>query len=217
MTRAATARMAVFPALMLLPSMALALGNYELWHTEGQDIRLDTKYTLALRESFRWHAGGDLYHQEYDIGMLRKLSDNWKLGLNYRQVYSKNSSDDIEDESRPQMIALWKSPLGKFNVESNNRLEYRSYEHKSSDWRYRNKATVQLPLKLGCLPLAPYVSDEIFLKLNDMTFIKNRLYSGITGAYGKVSLDLYYMHQDSKGSSGWTGTEVLGSALKIAF
>lgn len=209
--------MLVAALLFAMPPACMALGNYEIWHTEGQDVGLGKQYTLALRETFRWRAGGELYHQEYDIGVLRQVSASWKLGLNYRQVYTKNPSGDIEDESRPQLIGQWKHSFGKLNVESNNRLEYRFYEHKSPDWRYRNKATVQLPFKIRQVTAGPYVSDEIFVKLSDMSFVRNRFYSGLLGTYGRFSLDLYYLHQDSKNSSGWTAAEVLGSALKIAF
>ena len=196
---------------------AAALGNYELWHTEAQDIRLTERYTLALRESFRWQKDGDLYHQEYDIGLLRAVSENWKLGLNYRQVYTKTESEDIEDESRPQLIATWKRLLGKLSVESNNRLEYRAFEHKSPAYRYRNKFTVQFPVELSGMTFAPYAADEIFVQLNDMTFIKNRLYAGVTAGSGKISFDFYYMRQNSKNGSAWATTEALGSTVKLRF
>jgi hypothetical protein len=97
-------------------------------------------------------------------------------------------------------------------------LEWRDYENKEEVWRYRNKTTVKLPLKLTKYNLQPYVAEEFFINLPEDNINQNRLSSGFSFRLAKnVKGSIYYMFKKSKGTDGWTDTNVIGIQFKFLF
>ena len=198
---------------------AQALGDFELWHTEAQQIKLSKKLLLAFQETFRFDKNGVLYHQEYDFGFRRDISQNWDWGFNYRLVYVKNKASELEEESRPQFLIGWKMTRQNFSLQDRNILEYRAYQHKQDSWRYRNKITASgLYFNAGQVLFRPYIADEIFIDMTTWGLVRNRAYAGLYADLASwLTAELYYMRQSTKTGSAWAQANIAGTSLKLTF
>jgi len=194
-------------------------GDFQMWHTENQDLKIgkDTKFTME--EEWRW--GGDaseLYYQHYDWGVVYGFDKRLDIGLNYRQVYEKDKKK-WKEENRPHVNATVKLDLWKFKFEDRNRLEYRHFRYKDDFIRYRNRVMLKYPFDFKTIKIAPYISDEMFIASNATGFNENRFYSGLEFGLTKyVKADIYYlMRCQRKIGDKWSEMNVLGTKLKIAF
>ncbi len=193
-------------------------GDFQVWHTENQEFKVNKESKLTLEEEFRFgDDASDFFYQHYDAGFVYTLNKNLDLGINYRQVYEKKKGE-FEAENRPYVNAVLKFDLRGFKLDDRNRFEYRHFDYQGDDWRYRNKVTLKFPWKFTKLDIQPYLSDEVFVDLNKGILNRNRFYSGFGFNLTKnLKADIYYLLQSSKGLGGWTDANVFGTKLKISF
>lgn len=201
-------------------SYAFQDGDFQVWHTENQDVKFYKDAKLTVEEEFRWGDGAsDFYYHHYDFGLAYSANKNIDLGVNYRQVYDKKGNKFLE-ENRPHInITLKSDDLYGFKLEDRNRFEYRHFRYQSDFCRYRNKFTVKYPVTVCKVNLEPYVADEVFVDLKDKGGLsRNRFYAGLGVNLTKnVKAEAYYLLQSTKSSNVWTDANVLGTKLKIAF
>lgn len=196
-------------------------GDFQVWHTEIQEKKINDKSRVALEEEVRFGDDADeLYYQHYDIGYAYDVNKYLTLGLNYKQVYEKKQPHTkFKAENRPHINAILKYELAGFKLEDRNRLEYRHFDYQEDFWRFRDKFTLKFPWKFTSLKFQPYVADEIFLKLEDgVDLNQNRFYSGFTfNIFKGLGMEIYYLLQSVKSSGNWTDANVLGSKVKVSF
>ena len=195
-------------------------GDFQYWSTGDLSFDIDKDWKFIFQEEFRLgESGGHLYYHHSEVGFVYKSFADWvDLGLNYRQVFEKDSKGEWKQENQPNLNVTLKSKLFGLDVSDRSRLEYRDREDKEDVWRYRNKFTVKLPFELTALKLQPYVADEVFITLNDDNVNKNRLYGGVSFKLTKnLKSDVYYLWESSRSSGSWTDINVLGTALKFSF
>ncbi len=193
-------------------------GDFQVWHTENQEFKVNKESKITLEEEFRWgDDASDFYYHHYDAGFVYSLNKNLDLGVNYRQVYEKKKGK-FKAENRPHVNAVLKFDLGGFKLDDRNRFEYRHFDYQGDGWRYRNKVTLKFPWKFTKLDIQPYLSDEVFVDLNEGILNRNRFYSGFGFNLTKnLKADIYYLLQSTKGSGRWDDANVLGTKLKISF
>lgn len=193
-------------------------GDFQIWHTQVQEKKLNKKTGLSLEEEFRFgDDSNDFYYHHYDAGVSYDLTKNFSLGLNYRHIYEKKSGK-FKEENRPHINAIYKWELLGFKVDDRSRLEYRHFDYQVDSWQYRNKANIKLPWKITKLEAQIYLADEIFVNLNEGELTRNRFYSGFGLTLAKnIKIDIYYLLQRSKSSGKWVNANVLGTKFKIAF
>lgn len=194
-------------------------GDFQMWHTENQDIGIGKGTKITQEEEWRWGGNAaELYYQHYDWGVVYGFDKLLDIGLNYRQVFDKSKTKWLE-ENRPHINATVKLDIWKFKLEDRNRLEYRHFKYKDDFIRYRNKLTLKYPFEFRKIKISPYLSDEIFIASNGTGFNRNRLYSGIEFGLNKyLKADIYYMLEDSRGKGDkWSCANILGTKVKIAF
>jgi len=193
-------------------------GDFQIWHTENQDVKLNKISKLALEEEFRFgNNAGEFYYQHYDAGIIYDVNKNLSIGANYRQIWELNKGE-FRPEYRPHINATVKWDLYGFQCEDRNRLEYRLFDYQDGIVRYRNKLTVKFPWKFTKLEVQPYVADEIFADINGAIMRRNRFYTGLWFNLTKeMKAEAYYLLQSSKSSGRWTDANVLGTRLKISF
>ena len=207
-------------ALLLLPSdiMAYDEGDFQIWHTENQDVKVRKKTKLILEEQFRYgDLASELYYQHYDAGLLYSLTDNLDVSANYRQIYELKKGD-FEPEYRPHINATVKWGIPAIKFEDRNRFEYRFFNDKPSSVHYRNQLTVKFPLEVKNMKFEPYVADEIFASMDPVALTRNRMYIGLTFDLTKnIKPKIYYLLQSTKSSGRWNDANVLGLSLKLDF
>lgn len=193
-------------------------GDFQVWHTQNQEFKVNKESKMTLEEEFRWEDdAGDLYYQHYDAGFVYSLNKNLDLGINYRQVYEKKG-DKFKEENRPHVNATLKWDLWGFRFEDRNRLQYRHFDYQSDLWQYRNKFALKFPWKFAKFEIQPYLADEIFLDFRNKAFSRNRFYVGLGMSFTKnLKGEIYYLLQSSRSGNAWTDANVLGTKLKLVF
>ncbi len=202
-----------------LNAYAYENGDFQIWHTEGQDVKVYKDIKATMEEEFRFgENASEFYYQHYDWGVVYGFDKRLDIGFNYRQVYEKYKHK-WREENRPHVNATLKLDLWRFKFEDRNRLEFRYFRYRNDFIRYRNKFTLKFPFDFKKMKVSPYVSDEIFISSDATGFNENRLYSGIElGLTKYVKFDTYYLFKCNRTTGAkWNNTNVLGLKLKIAF
>ena len=193
-------------------------GDFQIWHTDAQEIKINKEFRLAFEEEFRWgDNANDFYYHHYDAAFIYGVNKYFDVGLGYRQIYEKKKGE-FKEENQPNIIAAVKWELLGYKLEDRSRLEYRHYDYQTDFWQYRNKFTMKLPWKFTRIEIQPYLADEIFLNLDGIDLNRNRFYSGLSLVIFKdLKAEIYYLFQVSKSSGKWTDANVLGTKIKCLF
>ncbi len=209
----------VLALLAAVDAHAYEDGDFQIWHTEGQEIAVTKGWKIPVEEEFRYGGdAGELYYQHYDIGISYDVNKNLNVGAYYRQIY-EGEKGKFKPEFRPHIDVTPKTELYGFKIENRNRLDYRLYDDNREDiLQYRTRLLIRSPWKFTPLNIQPYVSDEVFVWLNGAVLRRNRLDAGISLEFMKnVKGDIYYRLQGTKKSGRWTDYNILGLKLKVAF
>jgi len=208
----------LFLAMGSLNAYAYDRGDFQIWHTENQEVGIGKGTKVTQEEEWRFgENASEFYRQHYDWGVVYGFDKRLDIGFNYRQVYEKIKRKWME-ENRPHVNATVKLDIWKLKFEDRNRLEYRHFRHKDDFIRYRNKFTLKYPFDFKTIKVAPYTSDEIFVASNGTGFNENRFYAGIEFGLTKYAkCDVYYMLKENKVKDDkWAFANVLGMKMKIA-
>jgi hypothetical protein len=207
--------------LLLTPKVyAYEDGDFQIWNTDVEELKINKELKLAIEEEFRWGSNAhEFYYQHYDVGFFYDLRSWLNIGGGYRQIYELVKGK-FKPENEPYLTATLVWDLEGFKFEDRNRMEYRNFDYKDDSWRYRNKATLKLPWKFTKIDIQPYLSDEIFISFGSVPseLNQNRFSSGFSMNLAKnLKAEIYYMLQSAKSSGKWVDVNVLGTKLKIAF
>jgi hypothetical protein len=195
-------------------------GDFQIWNTDYQDVKVIKDVKLAMEQEFRFGGNAsELYYQHYDWGVVFGFDKMLDLGFSYRQVFDRLPNKKWREENQPNVNATLKFDVWKFKIDDRNRIEYRHFRFKEDSVRYRNKFGIKLPLDFMKIKVSPYASDEIFIASDSTGFNENRLSSGIEFGLTKyVKADIYYMFKSNKiKDDKWNSANVLGTKIKIAF
>ena len=193
-------------------------GDFQVWHTENQEFKINKKTKIVLEEEFRFgDDAGDFTYHHYDVGFVYSLNMHLDLAINYRQVYEKKKGD-FKEENRPHINATLKYDFYGFKLDDRSRLQYRHFDYQPDFWQYRNKLSIKFPWKFTKLEIQPYLADEIFLDFQNKAFSRNRFYCGFTMNLTKnVKAEIYYLLQSSRSTNNWAEAHVLGTKIKLVF
>ncbi|MBI5286228.1 MAG: DUF2490 domain-containing protein [Deltaproteobacteria bacterium] len=180
--------------------------------------KLSEDWKVRLEEKFKFSDGmEELYLHETDIGLIYKMRDWFYLDGNYRQIYEKKGGV-WKEENRPFFSGTFKWNWVGLRFEDRNRFEYRNREDAEDIWRYRNRLTVEPPVKWTRLDIQPYVADEIFVVLYGGGVNTNRVYIGFKARLTKrLKADISYLWQMSKKGDDWIDKNVIEAKLRIEF
>jgi len=194
--------------------------DFQVWNTDGQEMKVGKSGKLMFEEEFRWGDNASkFYYQHYDVGYAYSLNKYFSFGGGFRYIKDLKG-DKFRDESQPYFVAFeyW-NPAG-FSITNRNRLEYRSYDYQVDSWRFRNKLDIKSPWKFTKFEIQPVIADEIFLSLNGINLNENRLYVGLAFALTKkLKGEVSYMLRSTKNVTicTWKQTNVLSIKLKYSF
>lgn len=211
--------LSIFILLFCASGFAFDENDFQYWNTESVSWKINDKYKTSFEAEFRYgDDASNFYYQHTDLGITYSGLTKWlDVGLNYRLILEEKKTI-FRYENVPHLNATLKGEVFDFAVSNRSRIEYKEREEAEDYWRYRNKTTLKLPLKLTKLEIQPYVADEIFYDFNVESLNRNRLYSGIGFKVLKnLSAEIYYLWQSSKSNDNWSDTHALGTKLKLSF
>jgi len=133
----------------------------------------------------------------------------------YLHVASQPTKDIHFTEERITLEAAVRFPAGRFTISDRNRLEFHIHRPPPNFTQYRNRLQIEHPVKLGKAKVIGFVADEVFYDSIAGSWIRNRVYLGISRKVNKhFTLDLYYVRQnDSHSHPG--DIQAVGTALKF--
>lgn len=214
-----TLYMAILALSISVDTYAYDNGDFQIWNTDYQNIKVAKNVKLAMEQEFRFGENAtELYYQHYEWSAVFGFDKMLDIALGYRQVFDRYKQK-WRAENMPTASATFKFSLWKFKLDDRNRIEYRHFRFKDDSARYRNKLTIMLPVDFKSIKVSPYSSDEIFITSDSTGFSENRFSSGIEFELTKyVKADLYYMLKSNKiKGDKWNNANVLGTKVKIAF
>lgn len=194
-------------------------GDFEYWSTAGMSWKFHENWKAKIEEEFRFADDmQDFYFHHSDLGLSYSgLADWLDLEADYYQVYEEKSNV-WKHENRPCLGAVVKLKVEEVSFSNRCRFEYRHKEDSDHFWRYRNKATVKLPLKIAKYDIQPYIADEIFYDFDAEDINANRLYAGVTfKVFKQLNGDFFYLWQSKKSNSDWIDSNILGTKFKVSF
>lgn len=196
--------------------------DFQVWHTEIQELKIDSRSSIAMEEELRLgDNGGNLYYQYYDLGYSYDLNKHFTLGVNYRQIFSKDASGNFRQEDMPHINGTLKAEAFGARIDDRSRFEYKHYYWQEDYWMYRNKLGVKFPWAWTKFKFQPYLANEVFINLisaDRMNLNRNRFYSGFGFVItSNLKGEIYYLWQATKSNGRWTDANVLGSKLKVSF
>lgn len=178
-------------------------------------FKLDERTSLILDEEFRVDTDDD-YYVHTEIGVTYEVLPWLSLGAAFRQIFEEQN-DNWEPEFRPQFQATFKRIRQYFSILDRNQFEYRIY--KQDPWKafYRNRLKIGFPFVFDGRVLSPYIADEIFVRLNDPEFNRNRVYGGLDFIFwrDRMGMDLYYFWERGFASLRGFNRHVIGLKIKI--
>jgi Protein of unknown function (DUF2490). len=202
-----------------LNTYAYEHGDFQIWNTNAQDVKIGKATKFTLEEEFRYGENAtELFYQHYDWGFCWAFDKRFELNLGYRFVLDKYKHKWLQSDE-PYTNLTWKQDIWKFKFEDRNRIEYRHFRFAPDQARYRNRFTLKYPIDFKTLKISPYVSNEIFVSSNGRGFNQNRFQPGIEIELNKyVKFDIAYMQQQVRGRDNkWYTANVLWLKNKIAF
>ena len=193
--------------------------DFQYWNSETISGKLTDTWTADIEQGFRFgNDASDFYHQYSDLGFTCPgLTDWFKFGINYRLVFEE-SNDEWNYENRPHLNAILQYNIHGFKLSNRSRLEYRDKESGDDGWRYRNKFSIKIPIKITRFEIQPYAAEEFFIDFNIKQINRNRLYSGFAFKITKkLSGEIFYLRQSTESSDRWTDYNILGTKLRLSF
>ena len=201
----------------------------EYWPSLGTTIELGSRFRLQTKTEN--HSGLDNRFTQWELGAIlsyrtfRRLtfrdSDNddennydLTIGAGYIFVQS-NDHGVIEGEHRLLVESTPKHSLGLgMLVQDRNRLEFR-WRETGYDFRYRNRLTIDRPIRIRGFNIIPYASGEWFWSRNARAWDENRSAFGARLPFGKLlMLDLYHLRKNCTGCSR-DHTNAFGTTLNL--
>jgi len=192
--------------------------DFQFWNTESEEFKINKDAKIVFEEEFRWGGSAkEFYYQHYDVGFFYNLEKYLNVGGGYRHVLSKTRGKFLV-ENEPYITATLLWDIAGFKFDDRSRLEYNHYDYKDDTGRYRNKISIKAPWKFTKFQIQPYLSDEIFILIDDgQRLNQNRFSAGLGMTFTKnLKGEIYYMLQSSK-TNKWTEINVLGTKLKLSF
>jgi hypothetical protein len=202
--------------LLLLDTPVLA--DWQFWNGYSISGRLSERWKAKLQQDFRFDQdSGSLFLHQTDAGLAYAVTEWLDMGVNYRQIYQKDSGEWLE-ENRPHVNITFKWKWYNFMFSDRNRGEYRNREKKDDIWRYRNRLTVTSPIQWTKLRITPYISDEIIAQDGE-GFKQNRLSAGFKAKLMK-HLDTqisYLLRMEKDSDDDWVDTDIIGLNIMLVF
>lgn len=195
-------------------------GDFQIWNTDTEDIKVYKNLKLFMEQEFRFGKNAsEFYYQHYEFGPVFSFDKMLDLGFTYRLVYERLHNQKWREEDEPSVNATLKFDLWKFKLDDRNRFEYRHFRYKDDSFRYRNKFTIKFPLEFKKMKFSPYACDEMFMCSDSTGFNENRVSSGVEFELTKnAKFDIFYMFKENKiKDNKWNNANVLGMKVRITF
>lgn len=210
--------------ILIYPACAIAFddGDFQYWSKASVAWKITDDWKTKFSTDFRFgDKASDFYYQNLIFSVkYYGIVDWFNIGLHYQQVFEDLGSG-WKQENRPFFTFEFVAPISKIVLKNRSRFEYRNRQDNTNMFRYRNKTTFGVPIKIAKFQFRPYIADELFYDSDQNAISRNRLYGGINFRICKhISFDIHYLWQRDKEDvvgrvfQNW---HILGTGLELVF
>ena len=122
------------------------------------------------------------------------------------------------EESRPYVEGYYANKWKGFRITNRSRLEFRFFDHRDDDIRFRNEIVVEAPWEWTPLKLKPYVEEEFFYGFDQSQIEANWLGGGLSWRPMKgVKLKLGYRWVRQRIGENWINRNVIVTGVNLFF
>ena len=191
--------------LLLFPLLSKSQEN---WTTLNISGKLNNTWSIAIEGEQRYsHEMSKVRYFHFDVGAVKKISNRWRLGLFYREIYEIKNGIRVT-EFRPHINAFY-SDNKHWKIRT--RLEYQFKEISPDVLRFRIRPTYEFHIFKN---FDPYIQNEFnFTKVG---FTRNRFNAGITINYHYWQIQPGYI-LESLNKNPWNHINVLWINTKLNF
>ena len=205
--------LSIFLTFLVMPAFP---EDWQWWNEVELKHKINDRAQFIVKSEQKFKDSDDLYLYNIVPGVDISWKEWLGIGLNYKYEREEKGNDWLDEHRiEVQPVLKWKWNNVKFS--DRNRIEYRMFDHKDNSFRYRNRLKASFPVQLGNIELGLYAYDELFYDFSTDEFNQNRMAFGATKKLSSaLAVDIYYLYK-SKKSSDWSGTNVIGTKLTLAF
>ena len=196
------------PFLIFVSLLPLYLFSQEQWSTLNITGKLNDRWNIAIEGEQRYsYSISKVRYFHFDAGVIKKLSNKWRLGFFYREIYEIKNKVRVT-EFRPHIDAFyndnkhWKARI---------RMEYQIREIGEDGWRFRIRPNYDFKIFKN---FDPYIQNE--LNFTKAGFTRNRFNTGITINYYHWQIQPGYL-LESLNKHPWQHTKVIWINTKLSF
>ncbi|MFA9390863.1 MAG: DUF2490 domain-containing protein [Prolixibacteraceae bacterium] len=186
-----------------------------IWNTNSFSYKLNDKNTLSFNEKVHFKLDQKAINFYYiDFNLSHTLTRHCSTALAYRRLLSKQTTNwSVENRFMSYLNLHWK--LNFIDLQLSNRLSYQQYPQGKDNFRYYNKFTTSFPIQVFSSTIYPYLTEEVFVKLNKENFHLTRTYVGIRFRESKqMALDFFFAENFQKQVNlDWANYGILGFNL----
>ena len=178
----------------------------------GGDWFVISRSNLASRDDF-----DDRFLGFTGAGLGYQLTPEWSLRAGYRHVWFRPGDDWLE-EDRIYSEAFFARRYETLRFTSRSRLEWRFFDYRDNDVRFRNEFVAESNRPLPGPPLRPYLEEEFFYSTNDNRFEANWLGAGLAWRpVDGVKLKVGYRWNRFRVGDDWRDRDVLVTGINLFF
>ena len=186
--------------------------NLLLKHSLNENWFLISRSNLASRFHY-----DDNFFGYTGLGLGYNLDEHWSVRAGYRHAWIRPGEEWLE-ESRPYVEGYYANKWKGFRITNRSRLEFRFFDHRDDDIRFRNEIVVEAPWEWTPLKLKPYVEEEFFYGFDQSQIEANWLGGGLSWRPMKgVKLKLGYRWVRQRIGENWINRNVIVTGVNLFF
>ena len=201
----------------LLPSIWAASDsgasyNLLLKHSLNEEWFLISRSNMASRFHYDDNSFGYT-----GIGLAYNLNENWSLRAGYRHAWIRPGDEWLE-ENRPYLEGYYAKRWKGFRVTNRSRFEFRFFDDRDDDIRFRNEIVVEAPWEFTSLKLKPYLEEEFFYGFDQSQFQANWLGGGVSWRpIDGLKLKLGYRWVHQRIGANWRNRNLIVTGVNLFF
>lgn len=197
-------------------------GDFQIWNTNGIDIRLSPKSSFYGDMQFRY--GDDaskLYYKRIHAELSWNLNRSVILAPAIRFIWLRMQDSWIKENAPLVKLTLFLLNSRQIEISHRSWIQYSSLPNESTRKRrflYRTRLQFLFPWRMGHYQISPYVSDEIFWQEAHGVF-ENRLIIGLLIPRNqRAFFDLLYDYRTMKNLQGkWVQHNIFNAGVYFYF
>ena len=205
---------------LLLPVWAESYDEYEWGSAHNLFIKktINERWSILSRSLFTTRDDfDDTFFATADLGVGYSFSKKIRASVAYRHAWFRPGDEWLE-ENRPLINLSIFQKWGAYRITNRSRMEFRFFDYKDDDLRFRNELRIETPWQIPGIPLKPYFEEEFFFSKNAEKIDMNWLTAGLYYKPApRVKLKCGYRWYTQELGGEWRNRHMLVTAMNFYY